>query len=73
MSSSTQLDNEINKYQDDFINNLRQIERQELEAALNEAEKSEKRLYNICTCIFCIGSAAILFGWYAHYNLGFNP
>lgn len=73
MSSSTQLDNEINKYQDDFISHLRQIERQELEIALNEAEKSEKRLYNICTCIFCIGSTAILFGWYAHYNLDFNP
>ena len=45
MSSSTQLDNEINKYQDDFISHLRQIERQELEIALNEAEKSEKRLF----------------------------
>ena len=66
------IDLQVKQGQDDFIKNLREIEKRELDEELEEYLKREKRIYNICGCFYLIGSLAILLGWYAHYNYDFN-
>ena len=68
MNSQT-LDQEIKKGQDEFIQDLRKLEQHELDLAIQEANEKEKKMYNICGCVYLIGSVLIVLGWYAHYNI----
>lgn len=67
--NSQNLDQEIKNAQDDFIKDLRRIEQEEINLAIQEAYEKDKRIYNICGYIYLFGSLCILFYWYNHYNI----
>ena len=70
--SIKEIDLQVKQGQDDFIKNLREIEKRELDEEQQESLQREKKMYNICGCFYLMGSLAILVGWYAHYNYDFK-